>query len=106
LNNATEAHNQEYAILRDYSSISWVVREKANAFNVRFILPDKGDGNGTTSTLEISQNGNVIDHMALTSHFAYAYLTYGHDEPSAEVFLFLFVFILRVGSRRLCTPEI
>jgi hypothetical protein len=49
-------------------SISWTSRAASNTFVVRFSIPD-----GTNTTLDLYANGNLVQPLALTSHFAWLY---------------------------------
>ncbi len=54
-------------------SVSWVSRESTNTFVVRFAMPDSSGGGGTTGTLDLYINGNLVQPLSLTSHFAWLY---------------------------------
>ena len=53
--------------------VQWTSRAATNTFVVRFSMPDSPSGGGNTSTLDLYVNGNLVQPLSLTSHFAWLY---------------------------------
>lgn len=56
----------------------------ANSLVIRYSLPDGGLGNGTSTTLGIYKNGNLLLHKTVTSHYAYLYGKYPFTNNPAD----------------------
>jgi hypothetical protein len=69
-----EASGREAVSLNTTGSfVQWTSRESSNTFVVRFSIPDSSGGGGITSTLDLYVNGNLVQPLSLTSHFAWLY---------------------------------
>jgi hypothetical protein len=55
------------------ASVSWTSRVATNTFVVRYAIPDSAGGGGTNATLDLYINGNLVQPLSLTSHFAWLY---------------------------------
>ncbi|MFG2040010.1 discoidin domain-containing protein [Dactylosporangium sp. NPDC048998] len=66
-------------------SVSWTSREQTNTFVLRYSIPDAPGGGGTTATLNLYANGQLVQPLNLTSHYAWLYgsETGPGDSPSA-----------------------
>jgi hypothetical protein len=53
--------------------VQWTSRAATNTIVVRFSIPDSSGGGGTTATLDLYVNGNLVQPLSLTSHFAWLY---------------------------------
>jgi hypothetical protein len=53
--------------------VQWTSRAATNTFVVRFSIPDSAGGGGTTATLDLYINGNLVQPLSLTSHYAWLY---------------------------------
>jgi chitodextrinase len=53
--------------------VQWTSRVPTNTFVVRFSMPDAPGGGGNTSTLNLYVNGNLVQALSLTSHYAWLY---------------------------------
>jgi len=56
--------------------VEFAATADANSMVIRFSLPDDQQGNGTSSTLGIYQNGKLIRHERINSHYAWLYGKY------------------------------
>jgi hypothetical protein len=56
--------------------VEFAATADANSMVIRFSLPDDQQGNGTSSTLGIYQNGKLIRHEKINSHYAWLYGKY------------------------------
>jgi len=56
--------------------VEFAATADANGMVIRFSLPDDRGGNGTSSTLGIYQNGKLIRHERINSHYAWLYGKY------------------------------
>ncbi|MFC3932626.1 right-handed parallel beta-helix repeat-containing protein [Streptococcus dentapri] len=77
---AIEASNQKYVELPEQgSSVSFKVKNPANAINVRYTIPD-----GESGQLDVQVNGNSIAKLDLSSKSAWQYLDgdVANDSPS------------------------
>jgi hypothetical protein len=65
--------------------VSWTSRESTNTFVLRYSIPDASGGGGTSATLDLYANGQLVEPLNLTSHFAWLYgaETSPGDSPSA-----------------------
>jgi len=69
-----EASGREAVSLNATGSfVQWTSRESTNTFVVRFSIPDSSGGGGITSTLDLYVNGNLVQPLSLTSHYAWLY---------------------------------
>jgi Pectate lyase superfamily protein len=65
-------------------SIEFDATGDANSMVIRFSLPDDRRGNGTSSTLGVYQNGKLIRHETIHSHYAWLYGKYPFtNEPDS-----------------------
>jgi len=66
-------------------SVSWTSRESTNTFVLRYSIPDAAGGGGINATLDLYANGNLVQPLNLTSHYAWLYgaETGPGDSPSA-----------------------
>ncbi|HKT01497.1 MAG TPA: discoidin domain-containing protein [Rugosimonospora sp.] len=53
--------------------VQWTSRVPTDTFVVRFSIPDAAGGGGTTATLDLYVNGNLVQPLTLSSHFAWLY---------------------------------
>jgi Pectate lyase superfamily protein len=56
--------------------VEFAATADANSMVIRFSLPDDRGGNGTSATLGIYQNGKLIRHERISSHYAWLYGKY------------------------------
>ena len=64
-----EASGRESVSLNSTGAyVQWTSREASNTFVVRFSIPD-----GQNATLDLYANGNLVQPLSLTSHFAWLY---------------------------------
>jgi hypothetical protein len=71
---AGEASGREAVTLNSTgSSVQWTSREATNTFVVRFSIPDASGGDGINATLNLYVNGNLVQPLNLTSHYAWLY---------------------------------
>ncbi|AUG75530.1 Secreted glycosyl hydrolase [Kitasatospora sp. MMS16-BH015] len=54
-------------------SVSWTSREATNTFVLRYSIPDAPGGGGTNATLDLYANGQLVQPLALSSHYAWLY---------------------------------
>jgi hypothetical protein len=66
-------------------SVAWTSRESTNTFVLRYSIPDAPGGGGINATLDLYANGNLVEPLNLTSHYAWLYgaETGPGDSPSA-----------------------
>ena len=66
-------------------SVAWTSREATNTFVLRYSIPDAPGGGGQNATLDLYANGQLVQPLNLTSHFAWLYgsETSPGDSPSA-----------------------
>lgn len=79
---ASEASGQEYLLMHkpgDY--VEWKVVSPARGLVIRFTLPDDEQGEGQAAQLDIFVNGEKVNLLAVSSHFAYQYFTKGTPYP-------------------------
>ncbi|MFL6074900.1 MAG: CARDB domain-containing protein [Mycobacteriales bacterium] len=55
------------------SYVQWTSRQATNTLVVRFSIPDSSGGGGTTASLDLYVNGNLVQPLTLTSHYAWLY---------------------------------
>jgi chitodextrinase len=71
---AGEASGRKAVTLNSTGSfVQWTSRAATNTFVVRFSMPDSAGGGGNTATLDLYINGNLVQPLSLTSHFAWLY---------------------------------
>jgi hypothetical protein len=71
---AGEASGRKAVTLNSTGSfVQWTSREATNTFVVRFSIPDSAGGGGTTASLNLYVNGNLVQPLSLTSHYAWLY---------------------------------
>ncbi|MEZ0070235.1 hypothetical protein ABIA32_006287 [Streptacidiphilus sp. MAP12-20] len=65
--------------------VQWTSREATNTLVTRFSIPDASGGGGTTATLDLYANGQLVQPVTLTSHYAWLYgaETSPGNDPSA-----------------------
>ena len=65
--------------------VQWASREQTNTFVLRYSIPDASGGGGTNATLDLYANGQLVQPLNLTSHFAWLYgsETGPGDSPAA-----------------------
>ncbi|GAA2016768.1 discoidin domain-containing protein [Catenulispora yoronensis] len=54
-------------------SVSWTSRESSNTFVLRYSIPDASGGGGQNATLDLYANGQLVQPLNLTSHYAWLY---------------------------------
>nr|WP_245984458.1 discoidin domain-containing protein [Streptomyces tateyamensis] len=54
-------------------SVSWTSRESTNTFVLRYSIPDAPGGGGTSATLDLYANGQLVQPLNLSSHYAWLY---------------------------------
>ncbi|MER5637232.1 discoidin domain-containing protein [Kitasatospora sp. NPDC002227] len=54
-------------------SVSWTSREATNTFVLRYSIPDAPGGGGTNATLNLYANGQLVQPLGLSSHYAWLY---------------------------------
>lgn len=65
--------------------VEFAATADANSMVIRFSLPDDQGGNGTSSTLGIYQNGKLVRHERISSHYAWLYGKYPFtNDPDSE----------------------
>jgi hypothetical protein len=66
-------------------SVAWTSREATNTFVLRYSIPDAPGGGGQNATLDLYANGQLVQPLNLTSHYAWLYgsETSPGDSPSA-----------------------
>jgi hypothetical protein len=71
---AGEASGREAVTLNSTGAyVQWNTRAATNTIVVRFSIPDSAGGGGTTASLDLYVNGNLVQPLSLTSHFAWLY---------------------------------
>ncbi|HEY0804889.1 MAG TPA: CARDB domain-containing protein, partial [Pseudonocardiaceae bacterium] len=71
---AGEASGRQAVTLNTTGSfVQWTSREATNTFVVRFSIPDASGGDGITASLDLYVNGNLVQPLSLSSHFAWLY---------------------------------
>ncbi|SEL85752.1 discoidin domain-containing protein [Streptacidiphilus jiangxiensis] len=83
---AGEATGREAVTLDNTGdSVSWTSRESTNTFVLRYSIPDAPGGGGINATLDLYANGQLVQPLNLTSHYAWLYgsETSPGDSPSA-----------------------
>jgi len=53
--------------------VQWTSRQATNTFVVRFSIPDAPGGGGTTATLNLYVDGQLVQPLSLTSRYAWLY---------------------------------
>lgn len=77
---AAEASNQQYVALPSNGSyVEWTVNETGSGVNMRFTMPDSGDGMGLNGSLDAFVNGRKVKTIALSSYWAWQY--FNGDQP-------------------------
>ncbi len=62
--------------------VQWTTTKAANSLVVRYNMPDSGSGGGASGTLSLYVNGNKVQTLNLTSHYAWVYGGYPfNDNP-------------------------
>ncbi|NUP53546.1 MAG: Secreted glycosyl hydrolase [Catenulispora sp.] len=66
-------------------SVAWTSRQATNTFVLRYSIPDAPGGGGQNATLDLYANGQLVQPLNLTSHYAWLYgsETSPGDSPSA-----------------------
>ncbi|MFE9424717.1 discoidin domain-containing protein [Kitasatospora sp. NPDC006697] len=54
-------------------SVSWTSRESTNTFVLRYSIPDAPGGGGISATLDLYANGQLVQPLSLSSHYAWLY---------------------------------
>ncbi|MEY9949864.1 hypothetical protein ABH937_006979 [Kitasatospora sp. GAS1066B] len=54
-------------------SVSWTSREASNTFVLRYSIPDAAGGGGINATLDLYANGQLVQPLNLSSHYAWLY---------------------------------
>ncbi|GAA1952734.1 discoidin domain-containing protein [Kitasatospora viridis] len=54
-------------------SVSWTSRESTNTFVLRYSIPDAPGGGGINATLDLYANGQLVQPLNLSSHYAWLY---------------------------------
>ena len=83
---AGEASGRQAVTLNNTGdSVSWTSRESTNTFVLRYSIPDASGGGGINATLDLYANGQLVQPLNLTSHYAWLYgaETGPGDSPSA-----------------------
>jgi hypothetical protein len=83
---AGEASGRKAVTLNSTGSyVQWTSREATNTLVTRFSIPDASGGGGTTATLDLYANGQLVQPITLTSHYAWLYgaETGPGNDPSA-----------------------
>ncbi|WP_042422442.1 discoidin domain-containing protein [Streptacidiphilus anmyonensis] len=83
---AGEATGREAVTLDNTGdSVSWTSREATNTFVLRYSIPDAPGGGGINATLDLYANGQLVQPLNLSSHYAWLYgsETSPGDSPSA-----------------------
>ena len=71
---AGEATGREAVTLDNTGdSVSWTSRESTNTFVLRYSIPDAAGGGGINATLDLYANGQLVQPLNLSSHYAWLY---------------------------------
>ena len=71
---AGEATQRKAVTLNSTGSyVQWTSREQTNTFVLRYSIPDSASGGGTNATLDLYANGQLVQPLNLTSHYAWLY---------------------------------
>jgi hypothetical protein len=83
----SEASGRQYVELDQTGEyVEWTVQHPADAFVMRFTMPDAPTGGGTSATLGLYVNGSRVSSLDLTSKWAWQYFPNppGAMEPSND----------------------
>jgi hypothetical protein len=78
----------------------------ANSIVIRYSLPDKKNGGGLSSTLGIYKNGNLLQHRAISSRYAWVYGKYPFTNDPGDGSPRHFYDELRVTDLKICKGDI
>lgn len=79
---ASEASNQAYVSLPSNGAyVEWTVAAAAQAFDLRFTMPDNSAGTGNTGSLDLYVNRTKVKTISLSSYWAYQYFVTGGSDP-------------------------
>ncbi|MGI6622267.1 MAG: CBM35 domain-containing protein [Acetivibrionales bacterium] len=82
---ASESSGRKAVALTDYTDyIEFELAEEANAFVIRYVIPDAAQGGGTTQTVGLYANGQKIEDIELSSRHSWVYGSYPWTNDPAD----------------------